>query len=248
MLGYGIDNADQEDFLVNQGFELYPHTYSTFADTLRTMSRVLNASNSIEGNLNSGVSGDGKVVHIFKDLGYETYGIFPHDFMFRGLTPTYDHNFPEFSAPPFTNLISGILMGEFRFDIGFNHQNHSQYVDKKEQLLMDAAGNRSFVYTHSDIPAHSQNSGACLPDETALYKERLDQANSEMRQDIKTISENDPSAIIIVAGDHGPYLTKNCEVLSIDYDISEISRLDIQDRYATFLAIRWPTENYSTIR
>ena len=28
------------------------------------------------------------------------------------------------------------------------------------------------------------------------------------------------------------------------YDISEISRLDIQDRFGTFLAIKWPTKNF----
>jgi hypothetical protein len=67
-----------------------------------------------------------------------------------------------------------------------------------------------------------------------------------MRQDVETIIANDPEAIIIIAGDHGPYLTKNCSVTSGHYDISEISRLDIQDRYGTFLAIRWSTEDFKT--
>jgi hypothetical protein len=62
-----------------------------------------------------------------------------------------------------------------------------------------------------------------------------------MRQDVERIIENDPDAVLIVAGDHGPYLTKNCVATGGSYDISEISRLDIQDRYGTFLAIRWPT-------
>jgi hypothetical protein len=51
---------------------------------------------------------------------------------------------------------------------------------------------------------------------------------------------------VIVAGDHGPYLTKNCHY-TYDrdaYNISEISRIDIQDRFGTFLAIRWPTEDF----
>jgi hypothetical protein len=66
-----------------------------------------------------------------------------------------------------------------------------------------------------------------------------------MQQDIQTIVENDPEAIVIVAGDHGPHLTKNCAETSGVYDISEISRLDIQDRYGTFLAIRWPTKDFA---
>jgi hypothetical protein len=65
-----------------------------------------------------------------------------------------------------------------------------------------------------------------------------------MQEDINLLVENHPDAIIIIAGDHGPYLTKSCSGTSKDYDISEISRLDIQDRFATFLAIRWPTDDY----
>ena len=165
--------------------------------------------------------------------------------MFRGLTPAYDYFIPKYSAPPYTHLITAILLGDFRFDIGFHPQDHTQFVEAKQEFLKSTSTHRSFVYTHSDIPAHSQNSGACLSNETGLYQERLARANIEMRQDIKTLSDNDPSAIVIVVGDHGPFLTKNCEILSGKYDISEVSRLDIQDRYATFLAIRWPTEDFT---
>ena len=65
---------------------------------------------------------------------------------------------------------------------------------------------------------------------------------------MKTLIKSDPSAIIIVASDHGPYLTKNCTGTGSNYpnpyDISEISRIDIQDRFGTFLAIRWPDGGY----
>jgi hypothetical protein len=245
MLSYGIDNSNQETYLQDQGFKLYPHTYSVFADTMRSMTRVLNASTEIEGDLNSGVAGDGKVIREFKDLGYATFGLFPNDFMFRTRTPNYDFYIPKFSAQPYTYLLSAILMGEFRFDIGFNKQDHGKFVEDKQIYLKNASTTKSFVYTHTDFPSHSQNSGACLPDEASLYKERVDKANLEMKQDIETITHNDPSAIVIVVGDHGPYLTKNCVILSGVYDISEISRQDIQDRYATFLAIRWPAKDFS---
>jgi hypothetical protein len=65
-----------------------------------------------------------------------------------------------------------------------------------------------------------------------------------MRHDIATIMEADPEAIVIVAGDHGPNLTKNCMGTDDAYDLSEISRLDIQDRLGTFLAIKWPSEDF----
>src|SRR3990170_8981881 len=68
-----------------------------------------------------------------------------------------------------------------------------------------------------------------------------------MQEDLDLLLENDPEAIIIIAGDHGPYLTKNCDSTGKgDYDLSEITRQDIQDRFGTFLAIRWPSDNFDT--
>jgi hypothetical protein len=67
-----------------------------------------------------------------------------------------------------------------------------------------------------------------------------------MRTDIQNILESEPNSIIIVAGDHGPYLTKNCYYTYKKYTQKEIDRLDIQDRFGTFLAIRWPTDTYSS--
>jgi len=209
LLAYGIDNSAQEVYLSEQGFKLYPHTYSIGSATVETMSKVLNASSEYYGESRRGVSGDGITQRILKNIGYKTYGLFPTDYMFRGVGSRYDFSFPESVTPAYVHLLKGV-----------------------------------FIYTHSNLPAHSQNSGACLPNETELFEERLMQANIEMRQDLDLILGNDPGAIVIIAGDHGPYLTKNCYATTGVYDISEISRLDIQDRYGTFLAIRWPTGDF----
>jgi hypothetical protein len=244
MQAYGIDNRAQEDYLQEQGFTLYPHTYSVGSDTLGSMSRVLNASTEKTGNPRRGVAGDGIVHNALQSLGYRTVGIFPYDFMFRGVGSSYDESIPEYDTPPYVHLITAILMGEFRFDIGFEEQTSDQYAEAKQRILSSTPDSPVFIYAHSALPGHSQNSGACLPDETELFEERLLKANIEMRQDIETIQENDPGAIIIVAGDHGPYLTKNCTDTKKVYEITEITRLDIQDRFGSFLAIRWPGEEY----
>jgi hypothetical protein len=247
MLTYGIDNSAQEDYLSEQGFKLYPHTYSIEATTIETMSKVLNASTEHYGDMRRGVSGDGITQILLRDIGYETYGLFPSDHMFRGFGESYDYSIPESSIPPYVQLLKAIFLGEFRFDIqdvGFSEQPRQQFVETKQRIFEDVSGNRVFIYMHSDLPAHSQKSGACRPDETDRFEKRLTSANSEMRKDVNLIIENDPGAIVIVAGDHGPYLTKNCYVTTGVYDISEISRLDIQDRHATFLAVRWPTGDF----
>jgi hypothetical protein len=245
MQAYGIDNRPQQDFLANNGFTIYPHVYSIGSSTVETMSRVLNVSTEYYGETRRGVSGDGVVHNLLQHLGYETYGIFPYDFMFRGVGSSYDFSIPEVTeTSQDIHLISAILMGEFRFDIGFDTQPYDQFVETKQNILNDVSANQVFVYSHTVYPGHSQNSGVCLPNETALYAERLARANVEMRQDVAKVMENDPEAIIIVAGDHGPYLTKNCGLTANLYDVSAITRLDIQDRFATFLAIRWPTGDF----
>jgi hypothetical protein len=136
-------------------------------------------------------------------------------------------------------------MGEFRFDLEFDTPSYEQFITRKLSELGSVPKVPRFLYTHDYLPGHSQNSGTCRPDEVALFEERLVRANSQMRQDVELIIQMDPEAIIIVAGDHGPYLTKNCTATADHYDISEISRHDIQDRYGTFLAIRWPEQDFS---
>lgn len=247
MLEYGIDNSAQEEYLEALGFKLYPHTYSVDAASIGTMSRTLHASTEYYGDSRRGVSGDGIVQNLLKSFGYETYGIFKGDYFFRGIGSSYDFSFPKAAPSAHKLLVKAIFMGEFRFefDVEFDQPSREQFVEHKTSTFENLSDKPSFVYMHDLLPGHSQNSGACLPNETELFRERLIQANYQMKQDVETIIQNDPDAVIIVAGDHGPYLTKNCKKTGSHYDIAEISRLDIQDRFGTFLAIKWPTEDFS---
>ncbi len=244
MLAYGIDNQPQEEYLEKLGFQIYPHTYSIGAPSINTMSRVLNASDQFYGAGRRAVSGDGVVQNLLKEFGYKTFGMFPTDYFFRGTTSNYDSTYPKYTTAPKDILLQAIFTGEFRFDIGFNELPRNEFLTEKNKLFSENMDFPKFTYMHSDVPKHSQNSGACLSNETERFNERLLAANSEMKDDIQVILENDPNSIIIIAGDHGAFLTKNCIETSDYYDISEISRLDIQDRLGTFLAIKWPTKEF----
>jgi hypothetical protein len=243
---HGIDNSQQEQFLVGEGFTLYPNTYTLGATTLDSMSKVLNVDTGRYDDDRRIVSGDGVVQNIFKSLGYTTYGVFHSDFMFRGIGSTYDYSVPASTSSSSEYLISAILIGEFRFDLGFQKNSHEVFVEKKLELFQEiaAGGGNVFLYTHTSFPNHAQNSGACQVDEVAQFAERLKTANSEMTADVEAITASDPTAIIIVAGDHGPILTKNCTYTSTVYDLEDMTRPDIQDRYGSFLAIRWPDGDY----
>lgn len=250
MLGYGIDNSAQEKYLETLGFTLYPHTYSIAGDTKNTMNRTLNASTEFYGDIRRAASGDGVVQNLLKSFGYQTYGIFDSAFFFQGIGSDWDVSFPEVSSSPDASsahklVMKAIFIGEFRFDLGFDQPSREQFLEHKLSILESVPDQPRFVFTDVFSPGHSQNSGRCLPNETELFEERLVQANNEMRRDIETITRNDPGGIVIVVGDHGPYLTKNCMFTGGVYDVSEISRLDIQDRFGCFLAIKWPTEGFS---
>jgi hypothetical protein len=244
MLGYGIDNSTQEGYLETLGFKLYPHTYSIGADSYSTMSRTLNASKEYYGAPRRGASGDGIVQNLLKSFGYSTCCVFNSDYFFKKIGSSYDFSFPQAKASNGL-LVKAIIMGEFRFDVSFDVPLPRQFLDQKARIFQNIPNQPLFTYMHSYLPGHSQNSGTCLPNEIELFRERLNRANNEMRQDVEMIIQNDPAAIIIVAADHGPYLTKNCTSTERGYDISEITRLDIQDRFGTFLAVKWPTEEYA---
>jgi hypothetical protein len=243
MLAYGIDNRVQEQYLENLDFKIYPQTYSVGKSSIPSMNGVFNSSLSFYGNTRKEVSGDGIVQNLLKKFGYKTYGVFPTDFFFRGMIPSYDYSFPENSFS--VRLISeAIFLGEFRFDIGFDEVSEEQFIHERNLIFSEVSEDPKFLYTHSKLPNHSQNSGVCLPNEVKMYGERLTRANLDMQHAIEMIIENDPKSIVIIAGDHGPYLTKNCVITGDEYEISEISRLDIQDRYGAFLAIRWPSSDF----
>ena len=244
MLAYGIDNSAQETYLTEQGFVLYPHIYSVGATSVDTMGRIFDISKKLPSPYRKSVSGDGPVQHVLKDLGYKTYGILPTDYMFRGIGSSYDVSVPQSAFPQFMYLINAVLIGEFKFDLEFSDLTPDEFNRIKKSLIEEMSGNKAFLYTHLNLPNHSQNSGTCLPNETELFKGRLLQANQKMQEDVQNILSADPEALIIVAGDHGPSLTKTCTRTDKAYDLSEITRLDIQDRYGTFLAIRWPSIDY----
>lgn len=237
MLQYGIDNREQEEYLSARGFHLYKGVYSIGSDTLSTMDTMLDV-NQIVKPPRRGVSGNGAVQNILKDRGYATFGVIKSDYVFMGTRPSYDRFFPEKQKASFGLLVEAILEGEFRFDVGFEDVVFSDFVEQKRKIMSDREDSPKFLYTHTG-PGHSQNSGKCLPNEVELFAERLKTANREMKEDIEAIIKNNPDAIIIVNGDHGPYLTRNCTSLT-GYNKEEIRRLDIQDRYGAFLAIRWP--------
>lgn len=246
---YGFDNNQQLQFLKRNGFTIYDGVYSVASYTLPSMSRVLETQIKIQGDRHSRyiLSGNATSIETLKQVGYKTFGVFPSGYWTQGHKPTYDMSFPAFQSPVVSGgglLIKAILMGEFDQDVTFAHVDYSSFIKQKRDIMSSQYDDPIFLYTHNRYPGHAKNLGKCLPNETQLHIEGIEKANSEMQEDIRTLALSHNNSIIIVAGDHGPHLTKDCGNLK-NYSISEIDRLDIQDRYGAFLAIKWPEGEYT---
>ena len=243
---YGIDNSDQEKFLVSNGFDIYPDIYSVANASLTTMSLVLEGSNRLKNDsFRKKTAGDARLVNILSGQGYKTFGIL-EPYFFLGEEIKYDTYFPKTYRKPNITLLQSLFSGAFHFDAfdeRFGKIDYERWVNAKRSVLNSTETQPKFLYAHSPYPKHSQNSGKCLEDENEKYMKRLELANFEMREDIKTILKQKRESIIIVNGDHGPYLTGDCLNLKKFYSSkNQVTRLDLQDRFGTFLAIRWPQE------
>jgi hypothetical protein len=247
MLQYGIDNSVQENYLRKNGFKIYNDNYSIAAGTWGTMARILNISLTAPSyEMQTQVFGGESYVHqTLRQQGYELAGILPDEIFWEKRKPTLDYFYPELNNEGYLVIQNSMLKGEFNFDAKqkFGMFNENKFIESKRNF-MSKNNHPKFLHSHTG-PGHSQNSGKCREDETALFKDRLIKANIEMKDDISTIQKNNPNALIIINGDHGPYLTANCTSIAQGYFLSKnkdfkVSRIDLQDRFGTFLAIKWP--------
>ena len=174
-------------------------------------------------------------------MGYKVGIVVPYgEGYFKNKIPVTDFYYPKNSQKGYEVILKSILEGEFRFDaeITYSEARRKDFISKKREF-MGWTYSPQFMYTHTG-PDHSPNSGQCRWDEKTRFKKRLETANIEMTRDVEKIIKNDPNAIIIINGDHGPYLTENCTSLNNFKKKEDVSRLDVQDRFGAFLAIKWP--------
>ena len=240
---YGFDNTNQIDFLEENGFTIYDGIYSVSSSSLASTSRILEINGELSNHARHYVSGNAFVPEIFKKNGYKTIGLFNSSYFLSGSSPiNWDEYYPkdDISKLGGKTLTKAIFQGEFNFDIFDDSFDYDKYLILKNKYLSSKKKNTLF-YTHNSYPGHSGNSGKCRSDEKKSYFKGMKKANLEMKKDILDIMSNDKESIIVLVGDHGPYLTKNCKELR-NYNIKKIDKYDVQDRYGAFLSIFWPED------
>jgi len=95
-----------------------------------------------------------------------------------------------------------------------------------------------FTYVHIFEPGHPPSTmrGRCDEAyELGVYSRRVGETNAYLSDVVNEIVDADPAAVIVLAGDHGPWIQNSCETVA---DLH--STTDYRDRMSALLAIRWP--------
>ena len=71
--------------------------------------------------------------------------------------------------------------------------------------------------------------------QTAIYDQSVKKANGVLERLINDIVTADPAAVIVLAGDHGPFILNKCSRFAPLKSVEQI-----RDRSGVLLAIRWP--------
>lgn len=247
---YGFDNSEQVEFLEKLGFKVYHGIYSNASASESSTAKILDINGKLypshDGPKTSFyrpyLSGNTFATDIFKYNGYKTIGLFPHSFFFQ-----QPIGWDEYQPKEITGDLGGeiltksIFEGFFRHDVFTDYFDYNNYLQFKKKYLTSNKKDTLF-YTINKLPGHSGHSTRCNDDDKKIYFKGLRKANVEMKNDVLNVLKNDPNSIIVLVGDHGPYLTKNCSGLQDLYDTSVINKYDLQDRYGTFLSIYWPKD------
>jgi len=251
---FGYDNEAHADYLESNGFNVYRGIYSLGAPTEQALSKLFNIDRDVYRHKKY-LTGGGAVQVLFHNQGYKTYGIFDNNWNLRGLSLDqicYDYSYPASSYSMDSDvLLRAIFKGEFSDAVSFEGTDYNSYLKHKIKVVGKVLKDPAFMYSHSSYPGHSPSNGMSLeerPKHLSSYLSRIKKANNEMRLDVEEIIKNNPDAIVIFAGDHGPFLTKTGYGVSKGrggYKASDLDRYDIQDRFGMFLAIKWPEENLS---
>jgi hypothetical protein len=227
----------QLDMLRRGGFIVYESVYSLAPASLASMTRVLDMG----PNDDIPIDGENQVATILKRWGYSTNLVLT-PYFFGQTRKGYDHQFPSIAIAPSAkqSIINSLVAREFRSSFVFSSYSEADRIREKRRLLALETDTPLFVYAHSPFPSHSQNSGRCLPDERERYLARVQQANEEMTSDLAVLATRRDESIIIIASDHGPHLTGDCNGF-MNYAAGEVSAKNLRDLYDVFLAIKWPT-------
>jgi hypothetical protein len=187
------------------------------------------------------IGGNNNLVRFLRSNGYRTQYIHQDAYLLlRGCSA--DYCFPRSAAYAgatsiLKELMPGFVVPERSWDL---HPPSELRNEVSSQIdVGERSGTPQFQYVHLFEPGHAPNEvfGRCDEEsELVRYEQRIADAVSEIESMLDEIIGKDPGAVILLSGDHGPYLTNRCEP---ETDIKTPG--EYRDRVGALTAIRWPS-------
>ena len=227
--------------LQGKGFVSY-EAYSIGDNTLPSMGAVFNLGGVVQGSDRSSMAGNNVFCDWLRQFGYRSsYVLCGYDMPMRGERMPGDSYFPTVQkvTRPERVLYPCLLRGFLSQSPNtFHSYTREEWLAVKRRLMRDMPAFGGFLYAHSACPGHlAANPAYRKPpeEERRDYERALSEADRELQEDIDLLLSRDDESVIIVASDHGPYLT-------LPDKVGEYDALSLLDRLGVQLHVRWPRD------
>jgi hypothetical protein len=221
---FGVDNGAIYQGLAARNFKVID-TYSNYWGTWESMLSVFLGSHHyydlMTGVFDSRIGRwimNGKtfnpVLSVLRNNGYKVQYIEATDYLVKD-QGNLDYVYPDVSEPLYTGLR---VFNNPLFDLlpsvkvaGAKPNTVVGYVNTMTEILFGRLqqtiknGTPWFTYIHFPLPAHAGGPFRSLRSWEDVYRENTRRANAHMLLTIDRILAMDPSALIVIMGDHGSY-------------------------------------------
>ncbi len=233
---YNFDNSAFENFLTEKNFKIYPNFRSNYSNTVTSNSSMFAMKHHYYKNpkpssreahgLRKSIAGNNAVISIFNNNNYKTSLLIESPYIIVNRPKlAYDY-----CSIPYSEL-SYLSRG---FDMNVD------VTVELEKAIKANKNESNFYFVEKILPGHipvpkSESEGKEIEREN--YLDNLEKANVWLTQMVNLITENDPSALVVIVADHGGYVGFNYtgELKRKVTDPSLVNSI-----FASTLAIRWP--------
>ncbi len=227
---YHFDNP-MYDWLKGEGFTVYDNFRSNYPASLTSNSSMLSMRQhhfgktlfpSIEMPLaRDFIAGNNNAIQILKRNGYSNFFIVQDDYFQQSL-PVQHYDYYNVNANRIPYFSNGKNLEAVVFD------------DLKAAIDTVKTEGPRFFFVEKLLP-HHVHFAASKEEERNTYIEKIKEVNNWLKNTTAHISENDPSAIIIILADHGGWVGLG----SYPEMFSTRDSNQIKTIYSTLAAIKW---------
>jgi hypothetical protein len=247
-----IDVAEFRSWLIDRNFRLYEDTFSNYHATTDSMLAMLDMRHhyyrasekwfEVTGRARKVIGGENNLVRLLRSNGFHTQYIHQGNYLLlQGCTA--DFCFPEVDELSGARLVLRKVLPRVLVGGGREEIEQPMSVFRKEVSMQLGLGEElaipRFVYVHVLEPKHTKTNvvGRCVEAaEVELYSRRVTAATYQVESIVDEIIQRDHGAVIVVSGDHGPFIANRCEWTG-DIGTPE----EYRDRAGVLTAIRWPS-------